>query len=673
MGLFHDTCMAIVDLRTGEALSGERLAAAEACLNVVEGGYPVHLTGARAEQALAAQGWGFCGHKVSKRARVCSKCGHGAPGGWVQCPQCGKWVGNESKYCPHCNHPLHPGERIDLAGGVWDRPAGVFAQRFEVGDVGRILKNGLQVQEGTVAILLDGGKVSHVLASGRHTPEGTLRTINWFGNPPPRSAVMVESGDVVVRLDFRDLRASDETPLGAMAELTLRFDTGRAADFVANFFKDAREMPLTALGERLQNEALSAVRDVCQAATIEDLVKDPERRPRFEDAVGGALKELLKRSGLELVRVGAVEFNGVGYEKLRAQYGDLEEKRRTLEFDKKALELMADEEMMKRLEARRRDELQIEDQETTAKREQALADYLAQLAQEKGLSELALANEMEIARKVARHELTQKDAELAAADELLRHQAEMTALSHAHGLTMAQKNYSREALLHDAETKAQLAAKTREEAVRDAQHAAEIAAIARGERVADVQTDTAVAAEQLKQVKLAEEGRRAEIDTEDYKANKGVETLRKLKEVKTNDMKARLEAIRGASAAEMAFVADDPALRAQLLQQELAKAQLAAEQAKAQTEAALSAEQLLARAAATSTAAADALAKIHTAEAGAAERVLEEMKRMTATQQAHDEAQWKRMAELAEKAIENQKTTIVQPVVPPAAPTTIVR
>ena len=645
MGLFHDTCTALVDLTTGEALSGARLAEAERVLREASAG----LLGGGKEKALAERGWGICGHKVSKRARVCSKCGRGAPGGWVKCPVCDKWVGNESKFCPHCNHPLHPEERVDLAGGVWDRAPGVYAQRFEVGDVSRILQAGLQVQEGTLAILMDGGKVAGVLKSGRHTPEGTLRSINWFGNPPPRSVVMVESGDVVVRLDFRDLRASDETPVGVMAELTLRFDSGRAADFVANFFKDARELPFSAVADRLNAEAQSAVRTLCQCSTIEDLVKDPERRERFEDAVGSALKALLARTGLELIRVGAVEFTGPGYEKLRAAYGDLEEKRRRLEFDRKALDLMADEEMMGILDARRRDERAADVTLDKANREKRVADYLAQVAQEKGLSELDLATEMEIARKAARGELSKKDAELAIADELVRHNAEMTALLHAQGLELQRKNFTREELLRDAENRAQLAAK------------------ARAERVAEVQTDTSVAAEQLKQVKLAEEGKRVEIDTEIYKARQGQELLREMKAIKTTDMKARLEAIRGATAAEMAFVADDPELRAQLLQQELAKANLAAEQAKLATEAAFSPEQLLARAAATSPAAADALAKMSQAGANASERVLEEVKRMMADRQTHDERQWQRVAELAEAAIKQPHTTTVVPPAPPAA------
>lgn len=465
---------------------------------------------------------------------------------------------------------------------------------------------------------------------------------------------MVESGDAVVRLDFKDLRASDETPVGVMAELTLRFVPGRAEDFLANIFRSARELPFTAIADRLQAEALGAVRDLCQSSTIEDLVKDPERRTRFEDAIGTALKDLLARGGFELVRVGAVEFAGPGYEKLRAAYGDLEEKRRKLEFDQKALDLMADEEMMGVRDARRRDERDAAEAMDAAQREKRVADYLAQLAQEKGLSELALANEMEIARKSARGELAKKDAELAIADELVRHNAELTALAHAQGLELNRRNFNREELLREAENRAQLAAK------------------ARAERVADVQTDTAVAEEQLKQVKLAEEGKRVEIDTEIYKARQGQELLKEMKAIKTADMKARLEAIRGASAAEMAFVSDDPELRAQLLQQEMEKARLAAEQARQAAEVALTPEQMLARAAATSPAAAEALAKMSLAGSDASTRVLEEVKRMMADRQTHDEKQWQRVSELAEAAIKQPHTTTVIP--PASAPaSTIIR
>ena len=185
MGLFYDTCNALIDRNTGRALSGEALAAAQKDPN-----------------------WPTCGNKVPKRARFCNKCGKPAPGGWWRCPQCNKWVGNDSRFCPHCNAALFPDERVDMAGGVWHKEPGQFAQRFEVGDVKRLLNTGLKVQEGTAAILLDTGAVNDILQAGQHNPESLLRKINWFGNPPPRSVVLIDIGEVIVPLHLEGLRTS---------------------------------------------------------------------------------------------------------------------------------------------------------------------------------------------------------------------------------------------------------------------------------------------------------------------------------------------------------------------------------------------------------------------------------------------------------------------------------
>lgn len=305
---------------------------------------------------------------------------------------------------------------------------------------------------------------------------------------------------------------------------------------------------------------------------------------------------------------------------------------------------------MRLLDRRQSDEREADDALDRANREKRVADYLSQLAQEKGLSEISLATELELARRTARGELSRKEAELAMADEVVRREAEMSALAHAQGLELQRRNFSREEVIRDAENRAKLDAMGREKLV------------------ADAQVETAVAQERLKQAELAEQGKRAEVDTEIYKARQGQELLKEMKAIKTADMKARLEAIRGASAAEMAFVADDPELRAQLLQQELAKTQLAAEQARAAAEANLTPEQLLAKAAATSSAAAEALAKMSMAGSDASAKVLEEVRRMAAERQAADAEHARQMANLAEQAIKHQNTTVVPP-----APTTVLR
>ena len=70
MGLFHDECIAIVDVRTKKALSGEDLKAAEALLAAVDkDGRAIRISGSQAAKLLAEHGWAICGNKVPKPSR----------------------------------------------------------------------------------------------------------------------------------------------------------------------------------------------------------------------------------------------------------------------------------------------------------------------------------------------------------------------------------------------------------------------------------------------------------------------------------------------------------------------------------------------------------------------------------------------------------------------------
>jgi len=311
MGLFSDTCNALIEKNTGRALTGEALLEAQKDPN-----------------------WPTCGNKVSKRARFCNKCGHPAPGGWWRCPQCNKWIGNDSHFCPHCNAALYPDERVDMAGGVWHKEPGRFAQRFEVGDVKRLLNTGLKVQEGTAAILLDTGAVTDILQPGQHNPESLLRKINWFGNPPPRSVVLIDVGEVIVPLHLEGLRTSEHIPIDFYGELVLRFkgDKDAARAFCGNVLKGERTYTFTQIAGRVEPLIRGAVDEMCITSTLEDLVKDPERRIRLQERIEKRIEEDFAASGLEIVRVSSAEFTGVEYERLEKQLGDAEVQRREAEY-----------------------------------------------------------------------------------------------------------------------------------------------------------------------------------------------------------------------------------------------------------------------------------------------------------------------------------------------------
>ncbi len=448
MALFSNKCTAIVSLETGRHLTGDELAAAQKVLREERGFF--HST----KSVLAKYGWGICGHDVKKKARFCSKCGAPAPKGWTKCPSCGKWVGNEMTHCWNCDHPLHPETRTDLEGGVWNRAEGLFAERFEVGEVGNMLQNGIQVQEGTAAILIDAGKQSTVLGPGRHDPDSTLRAINWFGNPPPRSVVLVDAGEFVVPLRMSEgLNTADHFPVSVYAELTLQFVRGRADDFLANFMKDARSVSYEHLSTAIAATLVYGIQNLCATSTVEDLVKDPARREQFEAAIRKAAGETLKSWGFEVVRVGAADFTSAEYEKVRAANAGLDEKRRELEFLVKTRELLNEEGAKNR-------ELDAAERETAtgaemdkAKSEQELADYIAQLAQEKEIGDTERDAELKLVLLAKQNQITMQEAQYEVARKTADRAAEMAAelKDTDHDLALKEKlrAYTVEAMLKD--------------------------------------------------------------------------------------------------------------------------------------------------------------------------------------------------------------------------------
>lgn len=411
MGIFSDRCEALIDKTSGLALSGQAL-----------------------EAARQDQDWPRCGNKVSKKARSCSKCGAGAPKGWWRCPHCDKWVGNESNFCWNCHARLNPDTRMDLAGGVWQKPAGVFAQRFEISEVKRLLDGGLEVQAGTLAILLDAGKVSGTLGPGRHTPDGVLRRINWFNNPPPRSAIMADSADVIIPVRLQGLRSAENITVDTLAEVIVRLDQKNVAAFVENLFqRRARSNQLTYedLSEHFASEMRGIVKDFCTKTTMDDLFRDPLRRVRLDDDIAAQLQVALERAGLELIRVSSAEFGGANYDALLKQAEEVEVKRRSLEFDQRMRELLTSDKMQELMQENRLD------------------DYVAQLAQEKGVKDEHRKHELDRLKQVHRHELERAEA-------LHQMQAEMDEAGHQIGIKLKWVDFENEELVR--RTKAQVEA-----------------------------------------------------------------------------------------------------------------------------------------------------------------------------------------------------------------------
>jgi len=334
-----------------------------------------------------------CGAAVKKAARFCSKCGAMPPNGWCKCYACGKWVGQEAEFCWNCKQPFNPESRLFVAGGKWSRPSGIFAQRFETGDINSLLKNGLLIEPGNAAILMREEKVKGVLNPGRHDLRTLADRLRFWGADSPKTVVMVDDGDIGLPLRVTGLRTQEDLEVEFYAEGVVQFDSNAPETLIKNLLLAKDKISYSDLAAIMTGELQYALKNYCMASPIDELFKNPDRRMLLENTLDKALRDFLSRNGLIFVRLGGMDFTGAAYEKLRAQAGEVETARRKTQLDQRMRELLTSDKMGQ------------------FKSEADLKEYVRQLAQEHDLGNVDRSGELELLRQVYRHEIEVKDAE----------------------------------------------------------------------------------------------------------------------------------------------------------------------------------------------------------------------------------------------------------------------
>ena len=315
----------------------------------------------------------ICGRQVKIKAKFCSKCGGTAPGSWWRCGGCGKLIGSESKSCPHCGRVQNPMMRLDISDGSWRKDEEVFAERFELQDIAPLMQNGLNIQESQNAILLEGGAVVDILDAGFYQTQDIDKSPNG-----DKSLVMVDRSEFVLPVLVEKIRTSDDIEADLHAVVVLRFAPENAKEFMCNLMGSALYLKDDALTASLGYDEIAhciladvdaAARNFCNNTTVATLFKDAATRMQLEDYIAASLQRNLTAIGMSFIRLQEVEFESEVFDKLRDMSGQLEARRKEIEFMQRADALAND--------ATRRE----------AMSEYEMEDFMNQLAHEKGIKD----------------------------------------------------------------------------------------------------------------------------------------------------------------------------------------------------------------------------------------------------------------------------------------------
>ena len=535
--LFTSTCTALVGMN-GRALSGDALEAAEAALTEARrndckiwsdrNGYVYtrkRSLFAPSVPLVDANGTPvrICGKRVNNSAKFCSKCGAPAPGGWWRCGGCGKHIGNESKTCPHCGREQNTQLRSDLANGVWQKQEDTFAERFELPDIEPLIGNGLNIQESQCAIVLQGGAVVETLSAGFYKKPAI--DLKYAAENGTRSLVLVDNSEFTLPVCVEQLRTSDDIVADLHVTLALRFDPENAKEFMCNLMGNSlllhSDTVTSSIGyDEIAHAVLqtvdSAARNFCNTVTVSELFKNADIRLNLEKHIEQALSRNLSAAGLKFLRLKEVEFESEVFTRLREMSGQVEEKRREIEFMRRADELAN--------EATRREALS----------EHEMEDYICQLAHEKGIR--AELREQELERMRLKWEQEKKRTDLINQKELRDMQDE-------------------------ADWEQKLRQAEREELLQDLHHKEELE-----RRIAAQQNSVEymLLESQIQNIKLENDMKKTVAEQE---AAAGWLKIKQQKaEFNQKQKLEMLDAVKGADIQALLMVEDDPDKRAQLLQ-----------------------------------------------------------------------------------------------------------
>ena len=610
---FTQKCTAFVS-SSGTPLAGDELSAAENAVKKAEmadlkiwtdndGIYYVKKRSLFASAEILRDASGnpvqICNHKVNTSARFCSKCGSPAPGGWWKCSGCGEMIGNDSTSCPHCGKTQSISARQHLSDGMWVKNEEILAEFIDLEDVTVKMDNGLNVQPHQCCLFFAGGKMVERLESGVYTDGDLKEKSAPYGGK--RNIVMIDKGEFPVSICVEKLYSQDNIAADLHITLTLRLGELNVNLFLQNFMgngltlgrgKFSNVVVYDEIARNILQFTDLLAREYCSGRTVKDFFCNSTTRKELENYLEKELFDHLKSAGMSLVRLGEVEFESEVFEELRKRTGDLEAKRRELEFMESVRELEN--------ETRRR--------EITSESE--MEDFLRESAKDKKIKEQLFEEEMahlqrswqlkqEIAELEHKYDIEDAVFQRENQSKLLALQEKFKEQQLLHEQKIQNRIQEQEGLLLDARFEVQLA-EIRQELESKNQHHKQT--IEKSEVVHNVEIDNIKLSAQLNnneataesnckiqrqqsftndeirmnhartEIEIQTESGRAELDLTERKNKIEMDRLEKLIELKARKHAAAqqnnielLKAAQGADLATLLMVTDDPAKRAELL------------------------------------------------------------------------------------------------------------
>jgi len=279
-----------------------------------------------------------CGKAVSKVAQFCNACGCPTATSWSNCHRCGSAVGADSKFCWKCGTEQDPAKRKQFYGDRWQRSPDDFAVRVELKTPAATLHHGLQVDEGTVALVFQNGKFNGLLEAGYHNFDNFFSRLLGFDKGQEAHAVLIDTRAAEVDFMLEDIRLRNQIPVDA--RMRLLFQVREPRQFAERVLDGAGDFHTADLTNRFLGEVRTAVQAAAQERTLDEVLLAASARELLERDLVARLEPALAPFGLAIEGVRLAEFGGPAVAEMRAKLGEIDRLNRELEANRRLQDAM---------------------------------------------------------------------------------------------------------------------------------------------------------------------------------------------------------------------------------------------------------------------------------------------------------------------------------------------
>ena len=362
-----------------------------------------------------------CGKPLSKESEFCSACGCPSATSWTTCTRCQAAIGGDSQFCWKCGAEQDVKARRAFYGDRWHRSPNDFAVRVELAVPEKVFHDGLQVDEGTLALLFQDGKFKGQLGPGYHSLKDSSKRLTDLDKGKAAHAILLDTQGAEVDFDIDSIPVKNQVPVAV--RLRLLFKLKDPELFSEKFLKDAASFSTQDFSRAFQADVAQALQAQLKDFSPDDLIVETQKRQLIEQELVKTLNPTLASYGVEVTGVRLADFAGAAIDYIREKLGDISRLSREFELNRRLRDAVRSEKV------------------DAFRDEEQLKDYYEQVSHEFGFKSAEREQERRRFMQIGEHrfqlEGLSKDYELRRAEILnrmdeqkLRHRDEITDVQH---------------------------------------------------------------------------------------------------------------------------------------------------------------------------------------------------------------------------------------------------